>query len=108
MSLILAGVDPRVKVLTALVAPTLIRPIYEGQPDISAIAPYNFVRAFNGRPILMQMGRNDEFNYTVEGAKALYDLIGGKTREIVFFDCGHRLPEEHVSKTVAWFKKYLD
>jgi dienelactone hydrolase len=107
MSLLLTGVDSRIKVATALVAPTVIRPIYEGQPDISSIAPYNFVRAFNQRPVLMLMGKNDDFNYTVEGAKALYDLIEGDSKEIYFYGCGHRLPEEHISKAMEWFVKHL-
>jgi dienelactone hydrolase len=107
ISLLLTGIDSRVKVTTALVAPTLIRPIYEGQPDISSIAPYNFVRAFDRRPILMLMGKNDDFNYTVAGAKALYDLIRGDSKEIHFYDCGHRLPEEYSSRAVEWFNKYL-
>jgi len=107
MSLLLTGIDSRIKVTTALVAPTLIRPIYEGQPDISSIAPYNFVRAFDRRPILMLMGKNDDFNYTVEGARALYDLIRGDSKEIIFFDCGHRLPREYSSRAVEWFDTYL-
>lgn len=107
LSLLLTGVDSRIKVTTALVSPTLIRPIYEGQPDISSIAPYNFIRAFNRRPVLMLMGKHDDFNYTVEGARALYKLIDGDTKEIHFYDCGHRLPEEHASKALNWFSTHL-
>ena len=67
MSLILTGVDSRIKVTTACVAPLLMHPIFPGQPDLSAIAPYNFIRAINGRAVLMLMGRNDyEVNYTVD------------------------------------------
>ena len=90
-----------------LVSPTLIRPIYDGQPDISVIYPYNFVRAFDKRPLLMLMGNDDGFNYTVDGARALFDLVEGDAKEIVFYGCKHRLPEEHVLKTVEWFKSHL-
>jgi dienelactone hydrolase len=107
ISLILTGVDSRIKVTTALVAPTLIHPIYDGQPNISAIAPYNFIRDFKGKPLLMLMGKNDDFNYTVAEARALYDLAEGDSKEIVFFDCKHRLPEEHVPKVLDWFNKHL-
>jgi dienelactone hydrolase len=107
MSLILSGVDSRLKVTTVLVAPTLIRPIYEGQPDISSIAPYNFLRDYDGKPLLMLMGKNDDFNYTVDGARASFDLVEGELKEIVFYDCKHRLPEEHVPKVIDWFKEHL-
>ena len=107
MSLILTGVDSRIKVTTACVAPALMHPIFPNQPDISAIAPYNFIRDINGRPVLMLMGRNDDFNYTVDEAQALYDLIEGESKELVFYDSGHRLPGEHVSKALEWFKKHL-
>jgi len=39
-------------------------------------APGNFARAQNGRPFLMQVGRNDWF-CTVEQAQRLYDIIPG-------------------------------
>ena len=107
MSLILTGVDSRIKVTTVLVSPTLIRPIFDGQPDISAILPFNFVRTFNKRPLLMLMGENDTSQYTVEGARALFNLAEGDSKEIIFYDCKHRLPPEHIPKVVDWFKKHL-
>jgi hypothetical protein len=55
----------------------------------------------------MLMGRNDEFNYTGEEARALCYLIEGESKEIVFYDSGHRLPEVHVSTAVKWFKNHL-
>ncbi len=107
MSFVLTGVDSRIKVIIACVPPTFIRQIFPNQQNISAIAPYNFVRAINGRPTLMLMGKNDDFNYTVEEARALYDLIDGESKEIVFYDSGHRLPEEHTSKALEWFKNHI-
>jgi dipeptidyl aminopeptidase/acylaminoacyl peptidase len=107
-SFILTGVDPRIKVLTACVTPSIIRQRWPDQHNLSAIAPTNFVRAIKGRAILMLMGRNDEFNCTVEEARSLYNLIEGESKELVFYDSGHRLPEEHVSKVLKWFKNYLE
>jgi predicted esterase len=108
ISLILTGVDSRIKVTTACVAPLLMHPIFPDQPDLSAIAPYNFIRAVNKRPVLMLMGRKDyEVNYKVEEARALFDLIEGESKEIVFYDSEHQFPEEHVSKAAGWFKNYL-
>lgn len=107
MAFILTGVDPRIKVITACVTPNLIRQRWPDQHNISAIAPTNFVRAIQGRPTLMLMGRNDKGQYTVEEARVLYELIEGESKEIVFYDCKHRLPEEHVSKATEWFKNHI-
>lgn len=107
MSFVLTGVDSRIKVTIACVSPTLMRQRWPNQHNISAIAPYNFVRAIKGRPLLMLMGRNDNFNYTVEEARALYELIEGESKEIVFYDSEHRLPEEHISKALEWFKNHI-
>jgi dipeptidyl aminopeptidase/acylaminoacyl peptidase len=107
MSFVLGGVDSRIKVIIACVSPTFMRQRWTNQHNISAIAPFNFVRAIKGRPLLMLMGRNDDFNYTVEEARALYDLIEGESKEIVFYDSKHRLPEEHISKALEWFKDHL-
>jgi cephalosporin-C deacetylase-like acetyl esterase len=100
MSLLLTGVDSRIKVTAALVAPVLKHPIYDGQPNISAIAPYNFIRAFEEQPLLMLMGKKDDFNYTVAEAQALFDLVQGNAKEIIFYDSGHRLPEEYAEKAI--------
>jgi hypothetical protein len=55
----------------------------------------------------MLMGKNDTSQYTVAGARALYDLVEGDAKEIFFYDCKHRLPEEHVRKVLNWFIKHL-
>ena len=107
-SFVLTGADPRIKVLTACVTPNFIRQRWPDQHNLSAIAPTNFVRAIKGRLTLMLMSRNDEDQYTVEEAQALYDLIEGESEELVFYDSGHRLPEEHVPKALEWFKKHLE
>lgn len=107
MAFILTGVDPRIKVITACVTPNLIRQRWPDQHNMSAIAPTNFVRALQGRPTLMLMGRNDTSQYTVEEARALYDLIEGESKEIAFYESGHRLPEEHVAKALQWFLSHI-
>ncbi|MGB6866857.1 MAG: hypothetical protein WBE11_14305 [Candidatus Aminicenantaceae bacterium] len=107
MAFVLTCIDPRIKVITACVTPSIIRQRWPDQHNLSAIAPTNFVRAIQGRPTLMLMGRNDEGQCTVEEAQALYDMIQGESKELVFYDSGHRLPEEHVPKALEWFKGHL-
>ncbi len=107
MSFVLSGVDSRIKTTIACVSPTLSRKRWADQHNISAIAPYNFVRAINGRPFLMLMGKNDDFNYTVAEARAIYDLIEGDAKEIDFYDSKHSLPEKHALKVQEWFNNRL-
>lgn len=107
MAFVLTGVDQRIKVTTACVTAYLMRERWSDQHNISAIAPTNFVRTIQGRPTQMLMGRDDAGNCTVEEARALYNLIEGKSKEIVFYDCGHRLPEEHVFKALKWLKSHI-
>ena len=55
----------------------------------------------------MLMGKNDERNYTEESASQLYNLIDSNTKDLVFFNSGHMLPEEWTSHTTKWIDKYL-
>ena len=55
----------------------------------------------------MLMGNKDDFNCTLEEAKQLYDLIESDSKDLFFYESGHQLPEEHVTKAVEWFFKYL-
>jgi predicted esterase len=107
MATILTGVDSRIKVLTACVTPSFMRQRWPDQHLLSAIAPINFVRYLKGRPTLMLMGKNDTGQCTVEEARARYDLIEGESKELVFYESGHRLPEEHVQKVAEWFTRHL-
>jgi hypothetical protein len=55
----------------------------------------------------MLMGKNDDFNYTVDEARAFFDLIEGDSKEIHFYDSKHSLPEEHAFKALEWFKNHI-
>jgi len=57
-------------------------------------------------PLLMLMGKKDEW-YTMENGNALFDLVGSKEKNIIWYDSGHSLPVEHVNEIVKWFDKYL-
>ena len=68
----LTALDSRIRVVVACVTPVgaLDR---MGDP---VRAPRNFARALNGRPSLMQMGRNDPFCNEAQ-AQGLFDIIPG-------------------------------
>ena len=99
----LTALDTRIKVAVACV--TLVGSIdrFGGDPVFS---PRSFVRALNGRPFLMQMGRNDQF-CTPEQAQRLFDIIPDFKKEIVFYDSGHSLPTKYVSKAAKWLRDGL-
>lgn len=99
MAFILTAIEPRIKATVLCVTPR--------QPSLATypVVPANFVRGLGSQPILMLMGRCDP-NYTVEQAQQFHDLIPGAQKELVFYDCGHRLSPEYIPKTVKWFVKH--
>lgn len=99
MTFCLTGVEPRIKVSVACVTPAF-------KDRLSPMAPQNFARTVRGRPFLMLMGRKDQV-YTEEQAQQLYELIDSPTKELVFYDSGHRLPPDHTKKALEWFQAYL-
>jgi dienelactone hydrolase len=93
----LTAVDPRVKVAVAGVTPV------GGVRDFTTVpvAPQTFAGAIKDTPILMLMGRSDEY-YTVEEARQLFASIASPRKELVFYEGGHRMPPEYAAKAVGW------
>jgi dienelactone hydrolase len=94
----LTALDARVKVAVACVTPSW--------PE-SAVSPRSFAPSLGERPFLMLMGKQDQF-YTAEQAQSLFDLIPGSKKEIVFYDSGHALPPEYLSKAKSWLQNGLE
>jgi dienelactone hydrolase len=97
MTFILGAVEPRVKAVVACVVPATA-----GMP----MAAIQFARDLGAQPLLMLMGRQDQF-YTVEQAQALFDRVPGAAKTLHFFDSGHSLPESYTSEAVDWIRKNL-
>jgi len=55
----------------------------------------------------MLNGEKDDFNCTVSEANQLFELIDSDKKDIIFFNSGHYLPEEHAPEAVNWFVTYL-
>ena len=63
---------------------------------------------FAGReriPLLMLMGRTDAF-YTQPQAEQIFTLIPTQ-KDIVWYDVGHRLPEQYAGAAATWFRRFL-
>ena len=76
MSIILTGVDTRIRATVACVVPTM-KPREFLQPEEvfrSGFSTSTFAPAIH-QPVLMLMGNRDRFNYTVDEANQLYTLI---------------------------------
>ena len=71
-----------------------------------AVAPQNYAHAIGSRSFLMLMARNDDW-YTEKEARQLFGLIPSPTKKLEFYDSGHQLPPEYVSKAIQWFEDRL-
>lgn len=58
-------------------------------------------------PMLIMAGRRDSY-YTSEDVAQVYGLLGSAAKEVIWYDVGHRLPEEYAGASVAWFIKHLE
>lgn len=96
----LTALDPRIKASVASVSPILKEPG-------SALAVYNFAPYFKDTPFLLLGGKTDTMNYTVEEAQRLVDLVPGASKEISFYESGHKLPPEWTNRASEWMKKEL-
>jgi dienelactone hydrolase len=102
MTFLLTATEPRVKVSVSCVTWNWDNP----DKKYSLIAPYNFARALVNRPFLMMMGRSDK-NLPVEAAERLYSLLKGRSTNLIFYDSGHRLPNEYINESLQWFRRFL-
>jgi len=96
----LSAVDPRVKVSIAAVTPIL-------KESNSALGTHNFAPYVMNQPFLMLVGNTDNRNYSINEAQKLQDLISSNTKELVFYESGHRLPSDWTERTMKWLDKYL-
>lgn len=100
MTFNLAAVDPRIKASVACVTPIL-------KDQYSAMAVHYFAPYVMSQPFLMLMGNTDQRNYTKEEAQQLHDFIRSDSKDLVFYESGHKLPTEWTKRATEWMEKYL-
>jgi len=108
VTMILTGVDERIK--TCVVCATAImRPLDFLPPEehLTGFASQTFASSIKEQPFLMLAAKNDDFNCTVEHAEQLFNLVGSKKKELVFYDSGHKLPPDHATVAINWLIDYL-
>jgi predicted esterase len=57
-------------------------------------------------PILMLAGSQDAW-YTREQAERAFSTIASAEKQIVWYDVGHRLPEEDAGAAEYWFRHHF-
>ena len=102
MTFLLTGAEPRIKVAVSCVTWNWDNPPEKYQ----LIAPYNFARAIGDRPFLMMMGRSDPL-LPADAAERLYNLVKKSSTDLIFFESGHRLPDEYIGESLQWFQRHL-
>ena len=93
----LGAVEPRLKALVAGVVPIVAAS--------EAVSPINYA-AHVRAPMLMLMGRSDRY-YSREQAEQALGLIATPDKRLIWYDTGHRLPEDYARASVAWFRQHL-
>jgi cephalosporin-C deacetylase-like acetyl esterase len=99
MTFMLTGIDSRIKASVACVTPIK-------QDQNSVYAAFNYAPHID-QSFLMLMGKSDGV-YTEKEAQQLHDLLGSNSKELYFYNSGHRLPSEWTEKALLWFQKYLN
>lgn len=96
-SFYLSALEPRVRVAVAGLTPM--------QNIDEVLLPADYA-AHVRVPLLMLMGRNDAW-YTRAQVEKVFGSVASKDKQLVWYDVGHRLPEEYTGAAVAWFRQYL-
>jgi dienelactone hydrolase len=102
ISFMLSAVEPRVQAVATGVTPAGAFPELRDMP----IAPQTYAGGITDLPFLMMMGREDPY-YTEAEAEALFDLLPTLTKELMFYDAGHRLPAAYPADAVSWLTIHL-
>ncbi|NBB86638.1 MAG: alpha/beta fold hydrolase [Bacteroidetes bacterium] len=102
MSFMLSAVEPRVQAVATGVTPAGAFPELRDMP----IAPQTYAGGITDIPFLMMMGREDPY-YTEAEATALFDLLPTPTKELIFYDAAHRLPDAYPGDAVSWLTTHL-
>ena len=113
MTFNLAGLEPRLKAAVTASTVPLSRHYMQrigwdetALQRMSPIAPQTFAPEIKSASFLMLNGIADPYS-TPELLQELYAAIACPDKELVLFDSGHALPEEHRRNTVEWFQKYI-
>lgn len=96
-ALLLAGLDPRVHAVAAMVPPHL-------GDNVAVVAPINLVAGLQGKRVWLLTGDEDD-HASPEQNQALFDALPTLDKKHLRFASGHLLPTDYVEKLTDWFKR---
>ncbi|MEN8202766.1 MAG: alpha/beta fold hydrolase [Bacteroidota bacterium] len=100
----LSALDSRIKTIVTAVAPPAVLTGMVSQYNMMAVE--NYAARIEDKPMLMLMGKEDEYYTSVQGQQ-LYELINNSETKIIWYDSGHSLPPAWTDEALAWFKEHL-
>lgn len=95
IALLLAGVDPRVKAVAAIVPPHL-------DDKVAAVSPRNAFAGLGATRVWLLSADQDEYARPDQSA-ALFEALPGPEKRHLRFASGHALPAAYVEQLEAWF-----
>ncbi len=109
----LMAVDDRIKAGVACVAPLGTEPMFNSTKlsasraeRIAGVAPYNFARKIKNQALCVLAGRRDPL-YVDREVRELLEQVPSTHKEVIFYDSGHRLPQQYVDDAAGWVERYL-
>jgi dienelactone hydrolase len=97
MTFVLSGTDRRIKAAVAGLAPM------QNIPDV--LMPPLYAPGIHV-PMLMLAATKDAW-YTREQVESAFAAIGTSDRKLVWYEGGHRVPEEYAGEATRWFARVL-
>ena len=98
IALLVAALSPDVKAAVGCVAACAYSWMYPA-------TPVNMAQGITA-PTLLLAARSDEW-FDVDSSQRLLAALKVKNKKLEFYEGGHRLPEDNISRTVDWLRQYM-
>jgi cephalosporin-C deacetylase-like acetyl esterase len=94
ISLLLAGVDSRIKSVAAIVPPHM-------NSTTAVVAPLNVMAGLSDNQVWLFTADDDEYA-SIKQNQQLFDALPNPDKKLFRFDSGHLLPADYVTKLEPW------
>ena len=98
-----AAIDNRVKSLVVMASPLNLS-ADKAQWDL--FSPVQFIPAIKNIPVLMLMAKADNF-YTQTDAEFMFQQLQVKSKNLLFYEGGHDLPDSTAEASIPWLLNAL-
>ena len=98
-----AAIDNRVKSLVIMASPLNLS---SNKAQWDLFSPVQFIPAIKNIPVLMLMAKADNF-YTQADADFMFQQLHVKSKNLVFYEGGHDLPDSTIEASIPWLLQTL-